>query len=89
MSNCPRRVNDSQTVIPITRRGRPVMALMSWELFESLVETIEIMSDPELMAHISQSEKDIAEGKTVSLHEVMAKLSIESGAAPTPSDSSG
>ena len=48
-SQLPRRVNDSQTVIPITRKGRPVMAVMSWEMFEALVDTIEILSDTELM----------------------------------------
>jgi prevent-host-death family protein len=76
-----RRVNDSQTVIPITRQGRPVMALMSWEMFESLVDTIEILSDPELMARISQSEQEIAEGKTVPFNEVLAELDINHGDA--------
>ena len=75
-SQLPRRVNDSQTVIPITRKGRPVMAVMSWEMFEALVDTIEILSDPELMAGINESEKAISEGRTVAFNEVLAELAI-------------
>ena len=52
------------------------MALMSWEMFESLVDTIEILSDPELMSQIKESEKAISEGRTVPFSEVMAELGI-------------
>ena len=89
LAQLPRRVNDCQTVIPVTQRGRPVMALMSWEMFESLVETIEIMSDPELMAQLRRSEKDVEEGRTVPLNEVVAKLSAKPDPTPVRSDSSG
>lgn len=82
LSQLPRRVNDSQTVIPITRQGRPVMALMSWEMFESLVDTIEILSDPALMSQIKESEKAIAEGRTVPFSEVMAELGISLNSGP-------
>ncbi len=83
-----RQVNDSQTVIPVSQRGRPVMALMSWDLFESLVDTIEIMSDPKLMAQINQSEKDVVEGRTVPLDEIMAEFNIKPGADPAYSENS-
>src|SRR6266853_37518 len=32
--------------VKITRRGKPVLAVLSWDLYESVVETMEIMSDP-------------------------------------------
>ena len=82
-SQLPRRVKDSQTVIPITRKGRPVMAVMSWEMFEALVDTIEILSDPELMAGINESEKAISEGRTVALNEVLAELAINLDQMPS------
>jgi len=85
-SQLPRRVNDSQTVIPITRQGRPVMALMSWEMFESLVDTIEILSDPEIKSQIKDSEKAIAEGRTVPFSEVMAELGIRLDDSPLEGD---
>ncbi|PWJ54607.1 prevent-host-death family protein [Quadrisphaera granulorum] len=38
--------------IHITRNGRPAAVLLSAEDFESLLETLEILSDPEAMAEI-------------------------------------
>ncbi len=47
----------------ITVNGKPAAVLMSIDELESLRETWEIMSDPELMQDIKQGEKDFAEGK--------------------------
>lgn len=50
--------------IAITRHGKRVLAVMTWELYECLTETIEIMSDPELMAVLRQDIKDVKAGKS-------------------------
>jgi prevent-host-death family protein len=51
--------------VVVTRRGKPVLAIMSWEFFEALYETIEIMGDEELMKSLRQSIKEAREGKTI------------------------
>jgi len=51
--------------VAVTRRGKPVLAIMSWEFFEALYETIEIMGDEELMKSLRQSIKEAREGNTV------------------------
>ncbi len=66
---------DKQTVA-ITRRGKPVLAVMPWELCESIIETLEVMSDPELMAALRESIRDLEEGRTVSLEEVKQELGL-------------
>ena len=71
-----KELSGSPGYIPLTRYGSPVMALMSWELFESLQETMEIMGDPELMSQLRQSIKDIEEGRTISLDELKAELDL-------------
>jgi hypothetical protein len=38
---------------------------MSWEFFEALYETIEIMGDEELMKSLRQSIREAREGKTI------------------------
>ena len=73
-THLPQRVNGTDLVIPITKRGRPVMALMSWDLFEALVESLEIMSDNELMGQIRSGELDVRGDLTVSISEVMDRL---------------
>jgi len=58
----------------VTRRGKPVAVMMSIEDFESLMETIDILADPDAMAGIRKGEQDIREGKTRSWKEVKTSL---------------
>ena len=55
--------------VKITRHGKPVLAVLSWDLYESVVETMEIMSDPELMAAFRQGVKEMEEGKAIPLEQ--------------------
>ncbi len=59
------RVEDN--AIAVTRRGKPVLAIMTWEFFETIYETLEIMGDEGLMRSLRQSIKEIREGKSISL----------------------
>lgn len=52
--------------VSITRRGRPVLALLPWELYESLIETLEVLSDPQATAALRSSLEDIRRGRLVS-----------------------
>lgn len=51
--------------VAVTRRGKPVLAVMSWDLYEAISETLEIMGDQELMKSLAKSVKDIESGKTL------------------------
>ena len=53
------------SAVAVTRRGKPVLAIMSWEFFEALYETIEIMGDEELMKSLRQSIREAQEGKAI------------------------
>ncbi len=55
----------------LTINGKPKVVMMSAEEFESWQETIDIMSDPELVAGIKQAEKEFAEGKFITLEELI------------------
>src|SRR5260370_41749014 len=59
--------------VKITRRGKPVLAVLSWDLYESVVETMEIMSDPEMMAAFRQGVKEMEEGKGIPLEQFKRK----------------
>ena len=39
-------------IIAVTRRNKEVMAVKSWEQHQGLLETLEILSDPELMNYL-------------------------------------
>jgi len=60
----------------ITKRGKPVAMMMSIDDYESLLETLSILSDPKLMKRIKQAEKDIKNGNVKSLDKVEKELGI-------------
>ncbi len=63
-------------VVVVTRRGQPVLAIMPWELYDSIVETLEILGDEELMAQLRQGIKDVAAGKTTDWETVKKRLGL-------------
>ncbi|MEK6814522.1 MAG: type II toxin-antitoxin system Phd/YefM family antitoxin [Nitrospirota bacterium] len=62
--------------VAVTRRGKPVLALMSWDVYESLVETLEIMGDKDLMADLRRSIREVREGKTIPWERVKKDLGL-------------
>lgn len=58
----------------ISLKGKPVAVIIPLEELESLEETIDIMSDEDLMKSIRQSEKEYKAGKFYTLEEVMKEL---------------
>lgn len=58
--------------VSITRHGRPVLAVLPWELYESIMETLEVLGDPETTGALRASLEDIRKGRVVS-HEAALK----------------
>ena len=48
-SRLPERLSMDNRTAALIRHGKPILAAMPWDLFESIVETIEITGDPETM----------------------------------------
>jgi len=65
------KIEKAGTPITITVNGVPRAVLMNAEDFDSWAETLEIMSDPELVKSIEESKKELREGKYVTLDEMM------------------
>jgi prevent-host-death family protein len=58
LSEFIRRVKEEHESFAITHRGKVEGVLLSVEEYESLIETLEILSDRELMASIRRGLKD-------------------------------
>jgi len=65
-----------KTVVRITHRGKPAMTLMSAELYDTLVETLEVVSDPTMLDALRKSLRDIETGKAHTLDEVADRLGL-------------
>jgi PHD/YefM family antitoxin component YafN of YafNO toxin-antitoxin module len=55
LTSLPEQLAVEPGTIAVMRRGKPVLAVMPWDLYESIVETLEVMSDPELTADLRQA----------------------------------
>ncbi|MFQ5904734.1 MAG: type II toxin-antitoxin system Phd/YefM family antitoxin [Candidatus Binatia bacterium] len=58
----------------ITKRGKPVVVMLSVDDYESLMETLDILADPDAMAGLRRGEQDIQEGRTRSWEEIKRNL---------------
>lgn len=74
LSEIVRDVSELHEVITISKGGVPATVMMSVEEYESLIETLEILSDPVLMEAIRIGLEEEKEGRTVSLEEVLSEL---------------
>ena len=63
-------------VMEITRRGKPVLAVMPWELYDAIAETLEVMGDNELRAQLRQSIEEMEKGKAIPWDEAKLELGL-------------
>ena len=59
------RLQLDKDAVEVTSRGKPVLAIMSWDLYESLEETIEILDDEELAAQLKKSFAEVRRGRLI------------------------
>jgi len=65
---------NSKVKTRLPRNPKPAATLVSYAEYERLKETLDVLSDPELMRQIRQSEADIAAGKKgLSFEEVFGE----------------
>lgn len=69
-------VSETMARITITKQGRPRAVLLSADEYEEIIETLEVLSDPKIMASIKQSEKDIKAGRVIPYEEVAKELGL-------------
>ncbi len=60
--------------VEVTSRGKPVLAILPWELYESLEETIDILDDEELAARLKKSLAEMKQGKLIPWEQVKKDL---------------
>lgn len=70
-------LHDGQVdVLEVTRRGKPVLAVMPWELYEAVAETLEVMGDKELLRQLRQSIREMDSGKLTSWQDAKQELDL-------------
>lgn len=77
ITRLPEQFEKEPEAVTVTRHGKPVMAILPWELYESIMETLEIMGDAELMAAFRQGVQELAEGMGRPWEDVKKELDLE------------
>lgn len=63
-------------VIAVTRRGKPVLAVLPWELYETVAETLEVLGDEDLMKDLRTSIKEMRAGKVIAWDKAKKQLGL-------------
>ena len=58
----------------VTKRGQPIVVMLSIDDYESLMETLDILADPHAMSGIRKGEADIRKRRTRSWQEIKGSL---------------
>jgi PHD/YefM family antitoxin component YafN of YafNO toxin-antitoxin module len=74
LTQLPEHLERHPGTLTVTRRGKPVLAVMHWDLYETIMETMEILGDAELMAQLKQSVKDIEAGRGIPWEQAKRRL---------------
>jgi len=72
-----KELTEQHQAIAITIRGVPALAVMPWDLFESIMETMDIMGDPDMMAALRQGIKEAEEEQGIPWEEARIQLGLE------------
>jgi antitoxin YefM len=76
------RVEGEHDRVVVTRNGKPAAVLISHEDLEALEETLQVMSDPTLMAEIHQSRQELVDGEPgTTLADLHAQLDVRRDSA--------
>ncbi len=64
------------SALAVTRRGKPVLAVLPWDLYESIIETLEILSDERAMVALRRGIREAAANRSVPLEQAKRKLRL-------------
>jgi prevent-host-death family protein len=70
------RLRPRGETVEVTSRGKPILAILPWDLYESMVETMEIMADQDLMEQVRRGIKECRAGKGIPLDEAKKRLGL-------------
>ncbi len=76
LTRLARQLKKDHEAVEGTNRGVPVLAILPWDLYEGLEETIEILEDEKLTARLREAMKDVRQGKLISLENARKALGL-------------
>jgi len=75
LTKLPEKLGAEPATVVVTRRGKPVLAIMTWEDYQAIRETLEILSYNDAVEKLRRSIQEVKEGKTIPWKEAKTRLS--------------
>mgnify|MGYP001583429528 FL=1 len=76
LSSVIRNIHEKFDRYFVTRHGKPEIVMMSVEDYESIMETLEIESDKELMKRLKKAKADMKKGRGIPLDDLNKRLKV-------------
>ena len=76
LTSLPDKLERTHETVTVTRRGKPVLAILPWEEYEAIVETLETMADETLMVALRRSVKEAKQGKLIPWNHAKKQLGL-------------
>jgi antitoxin YefM len=74
LTKLPEKLGANPATVAVTRRGKPVLAIMTWDDYLSILETLEILSDNDAVEQLRRSIKEVTDGKQIPWKEAKIQL---------------
>jgi PHD/YefM family antitoxin component YafN of YafNO toxin-antitoxin module len=74
LTKLPEKLGANPATVAVTRRGKPVLAIMTWEDYQAILESLEILSDGKAVEQLRRSIQEVREGKTIPWKDAKARL---------------
>jgi PHD/YefM family antitoxin component YafN of YafNO toxin-antitoxin module len=74
LTKLPEQLGANPATVAVTRRGKPVLAIITWEDYLSILETLEILSDNDAIEQLRRSIKEVTEGKQIPWTKAKTRL---------------
>ena len=76
LTKLPEKLGSNPATMAVTRRGKPVLAIMAWEDYQAIMETLEILSDDDAVEQLRSSIKEVKDGNTIPWEDAKARLGV-------------
>ena len=74
LTKLPEKLGANPATVAVTRRGKPVLAIMTWEDYQAILETMEVLSDDNAVEQLRHSIKEVKGGKAIPWKDAKAQL---------------
>ena len=68
------RLAERHEAVAVTHEGKPVLAILSWDLYESIAETLEILADEALATDLKQALRETEKGQAIPWNDARTTL---------------